>query len=168
MRIKVCLITYYLTKESLKEENWNMHLRGQEIQSQLNAAVTDVSKYTIENTRLLAQTTTLTTAVEALKAKNVELSTNLAEAKTKHESEMSSLRRAQAGLQRDRSDLQRHVDELKIELTKRPEPQPDNLDQQLDDRELPEKDGSVTPAAQSPAISPQLSPIKNTPSRNAP
>ena len=145
-----------------------MHLRGQEILNQLNAAMADVSKYTIENTRLLAQTTTLTTAVESLKVKNVELSTNLAEAKTKHESEMSSLRRAQAGLQRDRSDLQRLVDELKIELTKRPEPRPDNLDEQLDDGELPERDGSVTPAAQSPAISPQLSPIKNTPSRNAP
>ena len=145
-----------------------MHLRGQEIQSQLTAALADVSKYTIENTRLLAQTTTLTTAMETLKVKNVELSTNLAEAKTKHESEMSSLRRAQAGLQRDRSDLQRQVDELKIELVKRPEPQPDNVEEQLEDSELPEGDGSITPAVQSPSISPQLSPIKNTPSRNAP
>ena len=46
-----------------------MHLRGQEIQSQLNAAMADVSKYTIENTRLLAQTTSLATAVETLKVK---------------------------------------------------------------------------------------------------
>ena len=145
-----------------------MHLRGQEIQSQLTSALADASKFTIENTRLLAQTTSLTAALETLKAKNSELSTNLTEAKSKHESEMSSLRRAQAGLQRDRSDLQRHVDELKIELTKRPDVQHDNLEEEIDEHDLPENDGGITPDNQSPAASPQLSPIKNTPSRNAP
>ena len=145
-----------------------MHLRNQELQTQVNAATADASKLAAENTRLLAQTTALTTAIETLKAKNAELSGTVAESKSKHEAEMSALRRSQAGLQRDRSDLQRHLDELKQELANRPEGFIDNLEEQMEDNDLDEGEGVVTPVTLSPARSPQLSPIKNTPSRNAP
>ena len=155
-------------KESLKEENWNMHLRGQQIQTELNTAMSDLSKFTTENTRLVAQTASLTTAIESLKLKNADLSTSLTDTKSKHEGEISSLRRAQAGLQRDRSDLQRHVEDLKLELSKRLEPKPDRHDDAHDANDRPETERSVTPVTQSPTTSPQLSPIKNTPSRNAP
>jgi hypothetical protein len=168
MKTKVCLYFYTLIVELLKEENWNMHLRNQELQTQVNAAAADASKLASENTRLIAQTTSLTTAIETLKVKNAELSSTVAESKSKHEAEMSALRRSQAGLQRDRSDLQRHVDELKQELSKRPEAFLDNLDEQMEGNDSDEGEESVTPITQSPARSPQLSPIKNTPSRNAP
>jgi hypothetical protein len=145
-----------------------MHLRNQELQNQFTTAAADASKYGTENTRLLAQTTSLTTAVETLKLKNAELSANLADAKTKQESEISSLRRSQASLQRDRSDLQRHVDELKLELMNRPEPSLEDINEQIDPDNLSDGEESVTPIDRSPNASPQLSPIKNTPSRNAP
>lgn len=118
--------------------------------------------------RLLAQTATLTSALDSLKVKNAELSLNLTESKAKHENEMSSLRRAQAGLQRDRSDLQRHLEDLKTELSKRPEQAQESLEEagQMDD--IFDGEESITPINQSPSRSPQLSPIKNTPSRNAP
>jgi chromosome segregation ATPase len=145
-----------------------MHLRNQELQSQLNAATADTSRLAAENTRLVAQTTSLTTAIETVKARNTELATAVAESKGKHEAEMSALRRSQAGLQRDRSDLQRHVDELKQELSKRPVAFADNLEEQMEGDDLDEREESITPITQSPARSPQLSPIKNTPSRNAP
>lgn len=156
-----------LTKELLKEENWNMHLRGQELQNQLNSEMTDSSKLQSENARLVAQVTTLTTALDSLKVKNVELSTKLSEARAKHEGEMSALRRAQAGLQRDRSDLQRNLDELKIELSRRPVPPLDAAEQNAESPDSPEQELNITPSV-TPTVSPQLSPIKNTPSRNAP
>ena len=145
-----------------------MHLRNQELQSQVNAATADSSRLAAENIRLVAQATSLTTAIETLKVKNVELVTAVAESKVKHEAEMSALRRSQAGLQRDRSDLQRHVDELKQELSKRPVAFADILEEQIEGDDLDEGEESLTPITQSPARSPQLSPIKNTPSRNAP
>ena len=145
-----------------------MHLRGQELQNQLSATLAEASKFSVENSRLLVQNTTLTSSIESLRLKNTELSTSLTEAKTKHESEMSSLRRSHSGLQRDRSDLQRHVDELKIELLKRPEPQSGDLGESADLHAIPEREESVTPHNLTPSNSPQLSPIKNTPSRNAP
>lgn len=144
-----------------------MHVRGEELQQQLNSSMTDAAKFTVENARLLAQNSSLTSALESLKAKNAELTATVAETKAKHESEMSSLRRAQAGLQRDRSDLQRHVDELKQELSKRPEPQLHGQEEH-DLEDIEEQEESITPVTQSPTASPLPSPIKNTPSRNAP
>src|SRR5271170_7477737 len=145
-----------------------MHLRGQELQNQLATTMAEASKFSAENSRLLAQNTTLTSAIESLKLKNTELSAGLTESKSKHENEMSSLRRSHSGLQRDRSDLQRNVDELKIELSKRPETQADDFDETFDLHDIPEREESVTPHNLTPSNSPQLSPIKNTPSRNAP
>ena len=145
-----------------------MHVRSQEIQGELSAAMAEISRMTAENTRLNAQTTSLTAALETTKAKNAELTTSLSEAKNKHEFEMSSLRRAHSGIQRDRSDLQRHVDELKMELSKRPEPQAATFREDSADDELPPDEGTITPIRATPTGSPQLSPIKNTPSRNAP
>ena len=145
-----------------------MLLRSQELQNQLTASTAEASKFSAENSRLVAQNTTLTSAIESLKVKNTELSANLAESKTKHETEMSSLRRSHSGLQRDRSDLQRHVDELKTELSRRPEAQADELDDSMDLHDIPEREESITPHNLTPSNSPQLSPIKNTPSRNAP
>src|SRR5579859_3776848 len=145
MKIKVYQYSRKLIVESLKEENWNMHLRNQELQTQVNTATADASKLAAENTRLLAQTTSLATAVETLKLKNAELSSSVAESKAKHEAEMSTLRRSQAGLQRDRSDLQRYVDELKQELSKRPEAFLDNLDEQVEGDNLDEEEESITP-----------------------
>src|SRR5579862_658301 len=145
-----------------------MHLRNQDLQSQLNAASTETSKLQTENMRLLAQTTTLTSAVESLKLKNTELTANLSDSRAKHDSEMSSLRRAQASLQRERSDLQRHLDDLKSELLKRPEEVHEDVDDHGDLNEIAEEEEILTPTDQSPARSPQFSPIKNTPSRNAP
>ena len=145
-----------------------MHLRGQELQNQLAETMAEASKFSAENSRLVAQNTTLTSAIESLKLKNTELSAGLTESKSKHENEMSSLRRSHSGLHRDRSDLQRHVDELKIELSKRPETQADDFDETFDLHDIPEREESVTPHNLTPSNSPQLSPIKNTPSRNAP
>lgn len=145
-----------------------MHLRGQELQNQLTTSTAEALKFSVENSRLVAQNTSLTSAIESLKLKNTEVSASLAESKTKYENEMSSLRRSHSGLHRDRSELQRHVDELKIELSKRPEPQADDFDETMDLHDIPEREESVTPHNLTPSNSPQLSPIKNTPSRNAP
>lgn len=154
--------------ETLKEENWNVHLRNQDLQSQVNATSTEASKLQAENMRLLGQTTALTSAVESLKQKNTELSSKLSESKTKHDTEMSSIRRAQAGLQRERSDLQRHLDELKSELQTRPEQTFESWDDNQDLDDVIDEEQIRTPVNLSPTLTPQLSPIKNTPSRNAP
>src|ERR1700751_4298423 len=91
MRIRVSHFQDYSNIESLKEENWNMHLRNQELQSQVNGAMTDSSKFATENARLLAQNTSLTTVIESLKVKNAELSASLADSKSRHDMEMSAL-----------------------------------------------------------------------------
>jgi SMC interacting uncharacterized protein involved in chromosome segregation len=95
-------------------------VRFQETQQELNTALSNNSKLTLENNRLTAQSTTLISSLETTKAKNAELTASLSEAKNKYDFEMSTLRRSHSGIQRDRSDLQRHVDELRLELQKRP------------------------------------------------
>lgn len=152
----------------MKEENWNLGVRFQETQQELNTALSNNSKLTLENNRLTAQTTTLISSFETTKAKNAELAASLSEAKNKYDFEMSTLRRSHSGIQRDRSDLQRHVDELKLELQRRPEQRVVAFREDIDEEELAHQEGVLTPIRGTPTGSPQLSPIKNTPSRNAP
>ncbi|KAL8279110.1 hypothetical protein RQP46_008568 [Phenoliferia psychrophenolica] len=102
--------------DKFKEENWNLEFASQEAQAQLAAATLAVQKGEQERQRIQRELGSTRDALDLAKLDSEKLAGELEQLKQRHETDMANMRKTAAGLQRERSDLQGHLDGLKTQL----------------------------------------------------
>ncbi|KAI9486371.1 MAG: hypothetical protein EXX96DRAFT_516368 [Benjaminiella poitrasii] len=102
--------------EKLKEENWDLEVKNQELQTHLSEANQAITKHNVELGRLTKQLKSQSEQMDIMKAQE-EKSTSMMEVmKARHEQETHQLRRHAATAQREQAQLQKEVDALNTEV----------------------------------------------------
>ncbi|CCO29344.1 Anucleate primary sterigmata protein A [Rhizoctonia solani AG-1 IB] len=107
------------TTDKFKEENWNLEVQLQEVRSTLNNAQASSSRLESEQKRMAKQLSSVRETSDGYKTEVGRLSDLLEELRAKHETDIAQMRKNNAGLQRDKSDLQASLDALKADMAQR-------------------------------------------------
>ncbi|KAK9234799.1 meiotic cell cortex C-terminal pleckstrin homology-domain-containing protein [Lipomyces kononenkoae] len=151
-----------------KEENWNLELKIQEIESDSSEISHRLSKLNLENSRTLQMYTAQVDMLETMQAKHSDLTNELDSWKTRYESEMLNYERVIAELQRDNDALSKSVANLNEQLSSPVYLEPNVVANSERQDEGPEVgDGEVSDDPKTPERSPSLSPVKATPAHRA-
>lgn len=102
--------------DKYKEENWNLELASQELRTHLADATTSLHKSDTERTRITKDLLSTRDLLETQRSESERLAAQLELVKAKNETDMATMRKHTAGLQREKSDLISSVDLLKVEL----------------------------------------------------
>ncbi|SCV74331.1 BQ2448_6763 [Microbotryum intermedium] len=105
--------------EKYKEENWNLELVTQDLRTNLTDAQSSLQKAELERQRALRELATTRETLDTQRSEAEKLAHQLEEFKQKHETDLATMRKQTAGLQRDKSDLQGTLEGLKTELATR-------------------------------------------------
>ncbi|KAK9325236.1 meiotic cell cortex C-terminal pleckstrin homology-domain-containing protein, partial [Lipomyces orientalis] len=152
------------SEERYKEENWNLELKIQELESESSEVSHRLSKLNLEHSATFQMYTAQADALEALQARESDLASDLDSWKSKYESEMLNYEQLIANLQRDNEALSLSVANLNEQLTSEiyVEPKDVAVDDFYDDaQEIEENRHSEGP--KTPERSPPMSPVKATP-----
>ncbi|KAG0182824.1 hypothetical protein DFQ29_001990 [Apophysomyces sp. BC1021] len=103
-------------EQKLKEETWNLELAKQELTISVTDLQQNLSKANAEQNKLAKQLNRLTTEVEHLRDREEKLTATLDTMKTRHEHDMSVIRRHSAGLQREKAEQTKQIEALTSEL----------------------------------------------------
>lgn len=106
------------SSDKFREENWNLEVNLQELRTQLTESQATNQRLEGELKRLTKVLTTTREAVDHHKNEAERHQNAYQELKAKHETDVAQARRHAASLQRDKSDLQQTVDNLKAEVAK--------------------------------------------------
>ncbi|KAF9405626.1 hypothetical protein BGZ94_003447, partial [Podila epigama] len=140
------------SEERQKEEQWNLELQNQELRNQNGELQAQLSKTTHENTKLQKAFATATEQVEQLKDKEEKTAAQLELVKTRHEQDMAAMRKHNAGVQREKSDLLKKVEDMNAtviaqqqKLSKKATLEALALAQELEEREQENEAGVQAP-----------------------
>ncbi|KAG0263025.1 hypothetical protein BG011_009422 [Mortierella polycephala] len=103
--------------ERQKEDQWNLELMNQELRSQSSELQQQLSKATHENSKIQSALAVASEQVEQLKDKEERTAGQLELTKSRHEQDMMTMRKHTAGIQREKSDLLKKVEDLNSTLT---------------------------------------------------
>ncbi|KAF7731780.1 hypothetical protein EC973_008295 [Apophysomyces ossiformis] len=103
-------------EEKLKEETWNLELAKQELTVSVTDLQQNLNKANSEQNKLSKQLNELRTEIEQLRDREEKLSATIDAMKTRHEHDMSAIRRHAAGLQREKADQTKQIEALTSEL----------------------------------------------------
>lgn len=104
--------------DKFKEENWNLEVTLQELRASLVESQATTQRLEGEQKRLTKLLTTSREAVDQHKNEAERHQNAFQELKAKHDTDVAQYRRTQAGLQRDKLDLQSSLESAKEELAK--------------------------------------------------
>ena len=104
--------------DKFKEENWNLEVTLQELRTQLADSQSTASRLESDHKRLTKALNNSLATAETQKTETQALSTQLAELKAKNETDVAQARKIQAGLMREKSDLQGDLDKMKAEVAR--------------------------------------------------
>jgi hypothetical protein len=116
--ISQSLFVYSLSLDKYKEENWNLEVTLQELRTQLSDSQGDTLRLEGEHKRLTKLLSASRDAGDQHKNESERLKNALEDLKAKHETDVAHARKHAASLQRDKSDLQQAVDNLKTEAAR--------------------------------------------------
>ncbi|KAG0053191.1 hypothetical protein BGZ83_001502 [Gryganskiella cystojenkinii] len=102
--------------ERQKEDQWNLELMNQELRSQNTELQQQLSRALYENTKIQKALVTASEQVEQLKDKEERTAGQLEITKSRHEQDMTAMRKHVAQIQREKSDLSKRVEELSSSL----------------------------------------------------
>ena len=105
--------------EKYKEENWDLELASQETRTALADAQTSIQKAEQDRTRLTKELASTREQLDTQRSEGDKLSHALEALKARHETDMATMRKHSAGLQREKSDLVTALDAAKAELATR-------------------------------------------------
>lgn len=105
--------------DKYREENWNLEVQNQEIRTNLSDLSGNLTKVESERARLAKELSTTRDGLDSQKLDNERLTNQLESLTSKHETDMANMRRTNAGLQREKMDLQTLVESTKTELALR-------------------------------------------------
>ncbi|KAF9308269.1 hypothetical protein BG003_011342 [Podila horticola] len=100
------------SEERQKEEQWNLELQNQELRNQNSELQAQLSKTTHENIKVQKAFAAASEQVEQLKDKEEKAAAQLELVKSRHEQDMVAMRKHNAGVQREKSDLLKKVEDL--------------------------------------------------------
>ncbi|KAI8338853.1 hypothetical protein BC941DRAFT_421387 [Chlamydoabsidia padenii] len=103
-------------EEKLKEDNWNLEMANQELQSNLSDLNQTITKLNGDHTKALKQLRTALEQVEIYKAQQEKAASTIDAIKARHDHERQVLRRNNGTLQRDMVQLKKRMDEVNTEL----------------------------------------------------
>ncbi|KAI7875378.1 hypothetical protein K492DRAFT_210965 [Lichtheimia hyalospora FSU 10163] len=103
-------------EEHLKEETWNLELCKQELTSSVTELQQDLSRITSDHARAVKQVNDLKQDIERMQDTEEKLNGMMEDMKTRHQHDMSTIRRQYAGVQREKLDQQKQIDALTSEL----------------------------------------------------
>ena len=104
--------------DKFKEENWNLKVALQELHTQLADSQSTASRLESDYKRLTKALNNSLATAETQKTEAQALTTQLAELKAKNETDVAQARKIQAGLMREKSDLQGDIDKMKAEVAR--------------------------------------------------
>ncbi|MBW0491733.1 hypothetical protein O181_031448 [Austropuccinia psidii MF-1] len=107
---------YKTSVDKFKDENWNLELSKQDIQTKLTESLNEKLKLESDRLRLIKQSTELQRQSDQQRSELERINSLILEDRGKYESTIATLRKNHAGLQRERNDLQTALDALKLEL----------------------------------------------------
>ena len=102
--------------DKYREENWNLEVQNQEVRTQLTDLSGNFTKVESERARLVKELSSARETLDNQKLDNERLGNQLETMKNKHETDMANIRRTNAGLQREKSDIQAAFDTARNEL----------------------------------------------------
>ncbi|KAG0209997.1 hypothetical protein BGX28_009776 [Mortierella sp. GBA30] len=100
------------TDERLKEDQWNLELMNQDLRAQNTELQAQLSRAQHENTKVQKALAVALEQVEQLKDKEERTAGQIELTKSRHEQDMVTMRKHTAGIQREKSDLLKKVEEL--------------------------------------------------------
>ncbi|KAK9387576.1 meiotic cell cortex C-terminal pleckstrin homology-domain-containing protein [Lipomyces mesembrius] len=151
-----------------KEENWNLELKIQELESESSETSHRLSKLNLENSRTLQLYTTQVDALESMQARHSELTSDLDSWKSKYESEMLNYEQLISNLQRDNEALSKSVANLNEQLASQVYVEPnDEATKERYDEAQEAEEGELSEDPKTPERSPPMSPVKATPAHRA-
>ncbi|KAK9335977.1 hypothetical protein LIPSTDRAFT_65304 [Lipomyces starkeyi NRRL Y-11557] len=151
-----------------KEENWNLELKIQELESESSETSHRLSKLNLENSRTLQMYTAQVDALESMQARHSELTSVLDSWKSKYESEMLNYEQLIANLQRDNEALSKSVANLNEQLASQVYIAPnDEATKERCDEAQEAEEGELSEDPKTPERSPPMSPVKATPAHRA-
>ncbi|KAG9320062.1 hypothetical protein KVV02_000095 [Mortierella alpina] len=98
--------------ERLKEDQWNLELMNQELRAQNTDLQAQLSRAQHETTKVQKALTVASEQVEQLKDKEERTAGQLELTKSRHEQDMVTMRKHTAGIQREKSDLLKKMEDL--------------------------------------------------------
>ncbi|KZV93038.1 hypothetical protein EXIGLDRAFT_646596 [Exidia glandulosa HHB12029] len=117
--LRAALRTQEGTADKYKEENWNLEVQLQELRVQFGETQATAQRLDGEHKRAVKQLAAARDTSEQHKSESERLAATLDEFKAKHETDVAQMRKTQASLQRDKSDLQSALDALKSDIVKK-------------------------------------------------
>ncbi|KAK9484784.1 meiotic cell cortex C-terminal pleckstrin homology-domain-containing protein [Lipomyces starkeyi] len=151
-----------------KEENWNLELKIQELESESSETSHRLSKLNLENSRTLQMYTAQVDALESMQARQSELTSDLDSWKSKYESEMLNYEQLIANLQLDNEALSKSVANLNDQLASQVYVEPnDEATRERCDEAQETEEVELSEDPKTPDRSPPMSPVKATPAHRA-
>ncbi|KAG0279347.1 hypothetical protein BGZ95_001535 [Linnemannia exigua] len=102
--------------ERLKEDQWNLELMNQELRTQASELQQQLSRSLHENGKIQKALAAASEQVEQMKDKEERTAGQLELTKSRHEQDMVTMRKHSAGIQREKSDLMKKMEELKVTM----------------------------------------------------
>ncbi|KNZ59012.1 uncharacterized protein VP01_1817g1 [Puccinia sorghi] len=107
---------YETSVDRFKDENWNLELSKQELQTQLTSTNDEKVKVEADRLKLIKQLSDLQQSSDQQRTEIERITNLLGEERNKYEITIATQRKNHAGLQRENSDIQGVLDGLKAEL----------------------------------------------------
>ncbi|KAG0009739.1 hypothetical protein BGZ80_002117, partial [Entomortierella chlamydospora] len=103
--------------ERQKEDQWNLELMNQELRSQNADLQSQLSRAVHENSKIQKALAVASEQSEQLKDKEERTAGQLELAKSRHEQDMMTMRKHTAGIQREKADLMKKMEELQATIS---------------------------------------------------
>ncbi|KAF9335973.1 hypothetical protein BG006_010117 [Podila minutissima] len=103
--------------ERQKEDQWNLELLNQELRGQAQDLQNQLSRALHENAKIQRSLATASEQVEQLKDKEEKAAGQLELTKSRHEQDMTTMRKHTTTIQREKSDLMKKLEDLNATLT---------------------------------------------------
>ncbi|KAF9435980.1 hypothetical protein BGZ76_005094 [Entomortierella beljakovae] len=102
--------------ERMKEDQWNLEIMNQDLRGQNTDLQQQLSRAVHDNSKIQKALTVASEQLEQIKDKEERTAGQLELTKTRHEQDMNNMRKHTAGIQRDKSDLIKKMEDLQTTM----------------------------------------------------
>ncbi|BFZ63887.1 hypothetical protein YB2330_005024 [Saitoella coloradoensis] len=152
-------------KHDDEEKIWDLGVQVQTQTDELQKTQEKIERLEAETARFAREREEKNQAIDQLQQREEELAREKEDVKAKHELELANLQKREAFLKEDNENLERHLQELRVELESRPTPSKAMPVEEVESEDFDDDDFFMDNAVNE--YGPMGSPVKGTPSRNA-
>ncbi|GAO49870.1 hypothetical protein G7K_4007-t1 [Saitoella complicata NRRL Y-17804] len=152
-------------KHDDEEKIWDLGVQVQTQTDELQKTQEKIERLEAETARSAREREEKNQAIDQLQQREEELAREKEDVKAKHELELANLQKREAFLREDNENLERHLQELRVELESRPTPSKAMSVEEVEFEAFDDDNFFMDNAVDE--YGPMGSPVKGTPSRNA-